>query len=104
VESRKIDGRACELRMFVIADPSANAIRAIPGMVCPKQVPFGERAGLDAHVAASLKSVAVSGPRTAAIGSGRAHRTGPGRKKLEQLGRFAVLQWSRNTGVDGNVR
>jgi hypothetical protein len=82
VESRKIDGQVCELRMFVVADPSTEAIRAIPGMVCLTPVPFGERAG------SGHRELPLSDPDVLAA-------LGLGAEQLELLGRFAVLLWSR---------
>jgi hypothetical protein len=109
VESRKIDGRACELRMFVVADPSAAAIRAIPGMVCLTQVPFGERAELDAstcstNLTASLNSVAASGHRELPLSDPDVLTAlGLGVKRLELLGRFAALLWSRAVAAERAV-
>jgi hypothetical protein len=98
VEPRKIDGRACELRMFVVADPEAMAIRAIPGMVCLTPVPFAERDAqtCSTNVVDSLKSVAVPGHRELPLSDPDVLTAmGLGVQKLEQLGRFAVRLWSR---------
>jgi hypothetical protein len=96
MESRRIDGRPCELRMFVVADPEAKAIRAIPGMACLTKSPFGEHAGVHGHVAASLKSVTTSGhPELPLSDPDVLAALGLGVERLEQLGRFAVLLWTR---------
>jgi len=65
VKPRQLDGRACELRMFVVADPATTAVRAIPGMVCLTRVPFEETADLTASTASAtpLNSVAAPGHR-----------------------------------------
>jgi hypothetical protein len=109
VESRKIDGRVCELRMFVVADPCTAAVRAIPGMVCLTGVPFGEPAGRDASpgpatVARSLRSAAVSGHRELPLSDPDVLAAlGLGVQKLEQLGRFAVRLWSRAVTAGGTA-
>jgi hypothetical protein len=98
VESRRIDGRRCEVRMFVVADPATTAIRAIPGMVCLTGVPFGERAEPDAstNLTPSLNSVVVSGHRELPLSDPDVLAAlGLGIDKLELLGRFAVLLWNR---------
>jgi len=96
VESRRIDGHACELRIFVVADPATAAIRAIPGMVCLTRPPFGERAGVGAGLSASVNSVAVSGHRELPLSDPDVlSALGLSVDKLERLGRFAVLLWSR---------
>jgi hypothetical protein len=95
VEPRTVDGRACELRMFVVADPGAAAIRAIPGMVCLTPVPFGDRAGLEpTGITASLNSVAVPGHRELPMSDPDVLTAlGLDDGKLDLLGRFAVRLW-----------
>ncbi|MGA4992058.1 hypothetical protein [Nonomuraea bangladeshensis] len=101
VESRKIDGRVCDLRMFVVADPQASALRAIPGAVGLAQIPFGERDELgtatcltnlnappDAEAVPIPRELPLSDPDVLAV-------LGIGEKELELLGRVAVLLWSR---------
>ena len=99
VESRRIDGQVCELRMFVVADPSVAAVRAIPGMVCLTPAPFAERAETDAP--ASLRSVTVSGHHELPLSDPDVLAAlGLGPKKLESLGRFAALLWSRAVSAE----
>jgi hypothetical protein len=102
VESRKIDGRMCELRMFVVADPAAMAMRAIPGMVCLTRVPFGEPAELGtSNLTATLKSVAVPGHRELPLSDPEVLAAlGLGVAGLELLGRFAVHLWSRAVAAE----
>ncbi len=97
VESHKIDGQVCELRMFVVADPSGTVVRAIPGMVCLTQAPFGDPTQLDASTrSTNLTSVDVSGHRELPLSDPDVLAAlGLGAKKLERLGRFAVLLWTR---------
>jgi hypothetical protein len=82
VAPRKLDGLACELRMFVVADPSTAAMRAIPGVACLTRAPFDESTpATDDH-----RDLPLSDPDVLAalgIGSG----------ELELLGRAAVRLW-----------
>jgi hypothetical protein len=101
VESRKIGGRVCDLRMFVVADPQAAAIRAIPGMVGLAQIPFGGRDELDAatcltNLNAPPDPEVVPSPRELPLSDPDVLTAlGIGEKELELLGRVAVLLWSR---------
>ncbi len=98
VESRKIDGRVCELRVFVVADPSAT-VHAIPGMVCLTRVPLGEPT--EPETSTSLNSVVVSGHRELPLSDPDVlSALGLDVKHLELLGRFAALLWTRAVAAE----
>jgi hypothetical protein len=92
--------------VFVVADPEAEAIRAIPGMVGLAQVPFGDRDELDtAMCSTNLNAPAdeetVPGPRELPLSDPEVlSALGIGEKELEQLGRVAVTLWSRAVATE----
>jgi hypothetical protein len=103
VQPRRIDGRAGELRMFVVADPGASVVRAIPGMVCLTPLPFGGHAAVDAstNVIASLNSAAAPGHRELPLADPDVlSALGLGVGQLELMGRFAALLWSRAVAAE----
>jgi len=86
VGPRKLDGLACELRMFVVADPSTATMRAIPGVVCLTRAPFDEP-DEPTRQTEDHRDLPLSDPDVLAalgIGSG----------ELELLGLAAVRLWS----------
>ncbi|REF00898.1 hypothetical protein [Thermomonospora umbrina] len=112
VESRKVDGRVCDVRMFVVGGPAAPpdtpdpcaptagaggrggwGLRSLPGPVRPAAAPFADRDRLDAATC-----LTCAGP-----GEGRMALTDPGVRgelgldeaAVERLGRAATLLWAR---------
>lgn len=101
VESRRIDGRVCELRVFVVADPSTAAVRAIPGTVCLTRAPFDDRdddGDGDGHgdgdgSTNGHRDLPLSDPDVLAV-------LGIGAEELLRLGRAAALLWSRAVAAE----
>jgi hypothetical protein len=96
VASRKLDGLACELRMFVVSDPAATptgtAIRAIPGVVCLTPAPFAEP-DEPARSTNGHRDLPLSDPDVLAA-------LGIGAKELELLGQVAVMLWGRAVAAE----
>ncbi|GAA2680213.1 hypothetical protein [Streptomyces lunalinharesii] len=100
VESMKLDGRVCDLRMFVTADPETSGLRALPGMVRTASQPFSIRGEFDAAMCSSsfsgtadhqaragLQSLPLTAPHVQAA----LRLTG---EDLVRLGQAASLLWA----------
>lgn len=99
VESKKIDGRINDLRIFVVADNNNHCLRAIPGMVRLAQVAFKDRDEVDigscaTNLNAPADPDAMSGPRQIALTSQDVlAKLGLCGDDVVRMGKVATLLW-----------